>query len=66
MLITTDIKDADSLNSATTNIDIRAATAPITGQVLTATSSTAATWQTPVGATAITLATARQVATLRV
>ena len=66
MLITTDIKDANSLNSATTNITISTATAPTTGQVLTATSSTEATWQTPAVSTAITLATARQVATLRV
>ena len=41
---------AKSLKSATTAIDVSAATAPITGQVLTATSSTAATWQNlPVG-----------------
>ena len=38
---------ANSLNSATTNIDVSSATAPSAGQVLTATSSTAATWQTP-------------------
>lgn len=37
----------DALNSATTVIDVSAATAPTTGQVLTATSPTAATWQTP-------------------
>jgi hypothetical protein len=38
---------AKSLKSATTTIDVSAATAPLTGQVLTATSSTTATWQSP-------------------
>lgn len=37
----------DALNSATTIINVSSATAPTSGQVLTATSSTAATWQTP-------------------
>lgn len=37
----------DALNSATTVVNVSAATAPTSGQVLTATSSTAATWQTP-------------------
>lgn len=41
--------DTDALNSATTTVDVSAATAPTTGQVLTATSGTAATWQTPAG-----------------
>lgn len=36
---------ADGLRSATTTVDVSAAAAPSTGQVLTATSSTAATWQ---------------------
>ena len=36
----------DALNSATTIINVSAATAPTTWQVLTATSSTTATWQT--------------------
>jgi len=36
-----------ALKSATTTVNISSATAPTTGQVLTATSSTAATWQTP-------------------
>lgn len=40
---------ADALNSATTEVDVSAATAPTTWQILTATSSTAATWQTPAG-----------------
>lgn len=38
---------ASALKSATTTVDVAAATAPSAGQVLTATSSTAATWQTP-------------------
>ena len=37
----------DALKSATTTINVVSATAPTIGQVLTATSSTAATWQTP-------------------
>jgi hypothetical protein len=37
----------NALNSATTVVSVSAATAPSSGQVLTATSSTAATWQTP-------------------
>ena len=39
----------NALKSATTTVDVSAATAPSSGQVLTATSSTAATWQTPSG-----------------
>lgn len=35
----------NALKSATTTVDVSAATAPTTGQVLTATSGTAATWQ---------------------
>lgn len=38
---------ASKLKSSTTNVNIASATAPLSGQVLTATSSTAATWQTP-------------------
>jgi hypothetical protein len=38
---------ADALNSATTVVNTAAATAPTNGQVLTATGSTAATWQSP-------------------
>lgn len=38
---------ASALKSATTTIDVSAATAPTSGQVLTATASTTATWQTP-------------------
>lgn len=41
--------NAKALKSATTNVDVAAATAPSSGQVLTATSSTTATWQTPSG-----------------
>jgi hypothetical protein len=40
---------ADSLNSATTVVNVSAATAPSSGQVLTATGGAAATWQTPSG-----------------
>ena len=36
----------NALKSATTTIDVSSATAPSSGQVLTATSSTTATWQT--------------------
>lgn len=36
---------ANSLNSATTSINVSSATAPTSGQVLTATSGTSATWQ---------------------
>lgn len=36
-----------ALKSATTTVNVSSATAPTTGQVLTATSGTAATWQTP-------------------
>jgi hypothetical protein len=39
---------ANALNSATTTINVSAATAPSSGDVLTATDSTHATWQTPV------------------
>lgn len=38
---------ANGLNSATTTVVVNGATAPSSGQVLTATSSTAANWQTP-------------------
>jgi hypothetical protein len=38
---------ASALKSATTTVSVSAATAPSNGQVLTATSGTAATWQTP-------------------
>jgi hypothetical protein len=38
---------AGALTSATTTVSVSSATAPTTGQVLTATSGTAATWQTP-------------------
>lgn len=44
---TTNTVAAKSLLSATTNVDVFAAAAPTIGQVLTATSGTAATWQTP-------------------
>jgi hypothetical protein len=38
---------AKYLKSSTTSVDVSGATAPTAGQILTATSSTAATWQTP-------------------
>ena len=38
---------ASALKSASTTVSVSAATAPSSGQVLTATSSTTATWQTP-------------------
>lgn len=38
---------ANSLKSATTLVNVSSATAPTSGQILTATSGTAATWQTP-------------------
>lgn len=44
---TTNDVAANSLHSATTVVDVSAATAPTVGQVLTATGTTAATWQTP-------------------
>ena len=47
--------NTDALNSATTVVDVSAATAPTTGQVLTATGTTAATWQTPAAGGSSTL-----------
>ena len=44
---------ANGLKSATTTVSVSGATAPSSGQVLTATSSTVATWQTP-AATGVT------------
>ena len=44
---------ASRLASATTAVDVSAATAPTVGQVLTATSSTSATWQAVGGADAL-------------
>ena len=46
----------NALKSATTTIDVSVATAPTVGQVLTATSGTAATWQNPAsgGVTSVT------------
>jgi hypothetical protein len=40
---------ATALRSATTDVDVIASTAPTTGQILTATDSTHATWQSPTG-----------------
>lgn len=39
----------NGLKSASTTVDVSAATAPTSGQVLTATDSTHSTWQTPAG-----------------
>ncbi len=44
---TTNTIAADKLHSATTTVTVSGATAPTAGQVLTATSSIAANWQTP-------------------
>jgi len=41
------VSQARALKSATTTVDVAAAAAPTANQVLTATSGTAATWQTP-------------------
>lgn len=46
MVSTSGNLQAKTLQSATTIVDVSAATAPSSGQVLTATGSTAATWQT--------------------
>lgn len=48
---------ATALASATTTVNVSAATAPSANQVLTATSSTAATWQTPAVPTNIVMGT---------
>jgi hypothetical protein len=48
---------ANGINSATTTVVLNSATAPTIGQVLTATSGTAATWQTP-SASGVTSVTA--------
>lgn len=50
MTDTTNNVAAKGLHSATTVVSVSAATAPSSGQVLTATSSTTATWQSPAGA----------------
>ena len=49
-----DARVAHALKSTSTEIDVSSATAPTSGQVLTATSSTAATWQTPAGGSGLT------------
>lgn len=48
------VVSAPAITSATTTVNVSSATAPSSGQVLTATSSTAATWQTPSGGVALT------------
>lgn len=49
---------SNGLKSATTTVSVSAATAPSSGQVLTATSSTAATWQSVTGTGDVTAAAA--------
>lgn len=51
---TNNVLTASLLKSATTEVSVSAATAPTTGQVLTATSGTVATWQTPSGGSGTT------------
>lgn len=48
---------ASALKSATTTVDVAAATAPSAGQVLTATDSTHATWTSPSGTGTVTQVT---------
>ena len=55
--------NSSGLTSATTNVNVSASTAPTTGQVLTATSGTAATWQTPTSGGTITISTVSNNAT---
>lgn len=45
----------NALKSASTTVDVSAATAPSTGQVLTATDSTHATWQTPASTSTVSV-----------
>jgi hypothetical protein len=47
----TNDRTASGLRTATTVVDVSSASAPSAGQVLTATSGTAATWQDPAGGT---------------
>jgi hypothetical protein len=49
-----DDRTASGLRSASTVVVVSAATAPTIGQVLTATSTTAADWQTPAGGSGLT------------
>lgn len=53
----TNDRTASGIRSATTVVAVSAATAPTTGQVLTATGASAAAWQTPTGGAASDLAT---------
>lgn len=48
---------ADALATTGADVDVAAAAPPTTGQVLTATSATTATWQTPSGGGGVTLLT---------
>lgn len=58
--------EASSLKSATTTVSVSGATAPSAGQVLTATSGSAATWQSPSGGDLILLATVTPTASANV
>jgi hypothetical protein len=51
------VLDAYGLKSATTIVSVSSSAAPSNGQVLTATSSTTATWQTPSGGSGSTWGT---------
>ena len=50
-----EVTAALGLKTATTTVSVSGATAPTSGQVLTATSGTAATWQTPSGGPDVTV-----------
>jgi trimeric autotransporter adhesin len=50
-----------ALKSATTSVNVSSATAPTASQVLTATSGSAATWQTPLGGVTTTITSANLV-----
>ena len=57
---------AGNLLSNSTTINISLATAPVAGQVLTATSDSSATWQTPTGGGSGSQAQILRIASLRV
>jgi len=59
----TDDRTASGLRTASTVVSISSATAPSSGQVLTATSTTAATWQTPSSGGGLYWADAKSTAT---
>lgn len=57
------IVQTPALRSATTTVNVSSATAPTSGQVLTATSGTTAIWQTPAAGSGITRGTATTLTT---